>query len=81
MFDTPVYAHWGLEDSTMFAIFVGLIIAAIIIAIVLGVWVYRDAEARGKNGALWLIIILIAGLLGLIIWLIVRPKKKIAKPR
>lgn len=37
------------------------------------VWVYRDAEKRGKNGALWLIICLLFGIIGLIIWVIVRP--------
>ncbi len=62
-------------------ILIGSIIVFFIISIVLCVWVYRDAEARGKNSALWLIIVLIAGLLGLIIWLIVRPKEKIAKPK
>ncbi len=34
---------------------------------------YRDAEKRGKSGALWLIIGLLFGIIGLIIWLIVRP--------
>jgi hypothetical protein len=43
-----------------------------IIAILLCVWVYRDAQSRGMNGALWLIIVLLFGLLGLIVYLIVR---------
>lgn len=49
----------------------------LVVAILLCVWVYRDAKARGENAALWLIIVLIAGIIGLIIWLIVRPKKKV----
>ncbi|RLF63458.1 MAG: hypothetical protein DRN33_04105 [Thermoplasmata archaeon] len=44
-----------------------------IIWIAIGVWMYRDAEKRGKSGALWLIIGLLFGIIGLIIWLIVRP--------
>ena len=44
-----------------------------IIWIVLAIWVYKDAEKRDGNGALWLIIVIITGILGLIIWLIVRP--------
>lgn len=44
-----------------------------IIAIFIAIWVYKDAEKRGKNGALWLIVVLISGIIGLIIWLIVRP--------
>jgi TctA family transporter len=47
-----------------------------VIAILLCIWVYRDAQSRGMNGALWLIIVLIAGLLGLIIYLVVRHDKK-----
>jgi heme/copper-type cytochrome/quinol oxidase subunit 2 len=39
-----------------------------IVAILLCIWVYRDAERRGMNGVLWLII-------GLIIYLIVRKDK------
>jgi len=46
-----------------------------IIWIAIGVWMYRDAEKRGKSGALWLIIGLLFGILGLIIWLIVRPSE------
>jgi hypothetical protein len=38
--------------------------------------VYKDAERRGKSGALWLIIIIILGLLGIVIWLLVRPPIK-----
>lgn len=47
-----------------------------IIAILLCIWVYRDAQSRGMNGALWLIIVLIAGIIGLIIYVVVRGEKK-----
>lgn len=49
------------------------VITWFVVAILLCVWVYKDAKARGEEGALWLIIVLIAGIIGLIIWLIVRP--------
>ncbi|MEM4728253.1 MAG: PLDc N-terminal domain-containing protein [Thermoplasmata archaeon] len=39
------------------------------------VWVYRDAESRGMSGVLWLIVVLIAGIIGLIVYLIVRKPK------
>ena len=45
----------------------------LIIGIVLAVWVYKDAQKRGSSGALWLIIVLLTGIIGLIIWLVVRP--------
>jgi len=46
-----------------------------VIAILLCIWVYRDAESRGMNGVLWLIIVLIAGIIGLIVYLVVRKEK------
>ena len=33
------------------------------------VWVYRDAEERGMNGALWVIVCFFLGLLGLLLLL------------
>ena len=50
------------------AVAVGL---AIQIAIL--VFVYKDAKARGTEPMLWLILVFFTGLIGLIIWLIVRP--------
>lgn len=45
------------------------------IAIVLAIWVYRDAKARGMDNALLLTIVTaITGLLGLVIYLLMRPK-------
>jgi len=47
-----------------------------VIAILLCIWVYRDAESRGMSGVLWLIVVLIAGIIGLIVYLVVRKEKK-----
>ncbi len=51
-----------------------------IVSILLCIWVYRDAESRGMSGVLWLIIVLIAGIIGLIIYLVVRKEKKSEAP-
>ena len=51
-----------------------------IIAVLLCIWVYRDAESRGMNGAMWLIIVIITGILGLIVYLVVRKDKKSGAP-
>lgn len=48
-------------------------IIAIIISILIAIWVYKDAEKRGSSGALWLIIVILTGIIGLIIWLVIRP--------
>ena len=42
------------------------------LGLLLCIWVYRDAERRGMDGTLWLIIVLIANIVGLIIYLAVR---------
>ena len=44
-----------------------------IIWLILGIWVYKDAEKRGKSGILWFFIVFILGIIGLIIWIVVRP--------
>ncbi|MCK4282450.1 MAG: hypothetical protein KAX10_10060 [Candidatus Lokiarchaeota archaeon] len=43
-----------------------------IISIALAVWVYKDAEKRDMGGAVWLIIVILTGCIGCIIYLIVR---------
>ena len=44
-----------------------------VIFMLIAIWVYKDAEKRGKSGVLWLIIVILLGLIGIIIWLILRP--------
>lgn len=65
----------------------GLAIVAIcmviilVIAIAIAVWLYKDAEKRGKSGILWVVLLIVAALVFniigviavIIIWLLVRP--------
>jgi len=46
-----------------------------IISILLCIWVYKDAESRGMNAVMWLIVVLIGGIIGVIIYLVVRKEK------
>lgn len=55
------------------ALVCGVIIVVCIMWIILAIWVYKDAEKRGSSGVLWLLIVLITGIIGLIIWFVVRP--------
>ncbi len=48
-------------------------IAVIAVFIMSGIYMYKDAKERDTNGIPWLVIGLLTGLLGLIIWLILRP--------
>jgi membrane protease YdiL (CAAX protease family) len=65
------YSSFTLAGACFF-----LIIIWFIIFLLISIWVYKDAERRGKSGALWLIIVILLGLIGIIIWLIVRPPIK-----
>ncbi len=47
-------------------------IASFALWIFIAVWVYRDARDRGMDAAVWLLIVLLLGIIGLIIYLIVR---------
>ena len=54
-------------------IYVIILIYAIQIAI--AIWVYRDAKKRGEDALLWLLIVLLTGLIGLIIYVLIRGDK------
>lgn len=38
------------------------------------IWIYRDAESRSMPGAVWLLIVLVSGPIGFMIYFWVRPK-------
>jgi putative membrane protein len=65
----------GSMGGLIAAAFLLPMIVWFVIAIAVGVWIYRDAESRGMGGAMWLIIGLVLGIIGLIIYLIVRKPK------
>ena len=68
------------DDGSGLAIF-GSLVSCLIGLVALGVWIavtvwtYRDAQARGENGILWAVIVFFLGLIGLVIWLVVRSNK------
>ena len=62
-------AFWGT-----FCI-IGLI--SFVVWIVIAIWIYGDANIRGEHGGIWVIIILLTGIIGLIIWLCIRPPIKV----
>ncbi len=47
-----------------------------VVGILICVWVYQDAKSRGMDSALWVLIVLIANVVGLIVYLIVREEKR-----
>ncbi|HDS45379.1 MAG TPA: hypothetical protein ENN68_04695 [Methanomicrobia archaeon] len=53
-----------------------LIILWFVMAVIIAIWVYREATDRGENGVLWVAIVLVLSVVGLLIWLVRRPKTK-----
>ncbi len=75
----PGEAVNGLVEMLIAAGLLLFYVVMFIIAILIAVWVYRDAKKRYPPGSstpvVWLIVALLFGILGLIIYLIVRPKE------
>jgi hypothetical protein len=73
--------EWGLGLLGL-SVFMCLIIPIVwfIVWILVAIWVYRDAESRGMSGVMWLLIVILLGLLGIIIYLVVRKDKAPSQP-
>jgi len=57
-----------------FLMLIPIILAVVffVVALLLAVWVYKDAKKRDMNAAVWLLIVLVTGCIGCIIYLVVR---------
>jgi flagellar basal body-associated protein FliL len=52
---------------------IGIILIVFIVWIAVGIWVYKDAKQRNENAILWFVIVVVAGLLGILLWFVFRP--------
>ena len=66
-----IFQDYGITAGIMMLIVI-LGVVFFIIGIALAVWVYKDAKKRDMNAAVWLLIVLLTGCIGCIIYLIVR---------
>ena len=62
-----------------FAMCLALTGGLFVLQIVIAVWVYRDAEERGENAVIWLLIVLVGGIIGLIVYLVVRKDARLGE--
>jgi len=66
-------------DIGLLALGAGMIVCGIvlwIIWIILAIWAYKDAKKRGMSAPIvWFLVVFFLGIIGLIIYLIVRPKE------
>jgi heme/copper-type cytochrome/quinol oxidase subunit 2 len=66
-----------------FAFFGAMLIFFVLLFVVflfVALWVYRDAESRGMSGVLWLILVLVAPIIGLILYLVLREEPTRRRP-
>ena len=70
------YTSEDLDEFFAFlgGVFIVVMVISVIVNIIILVWIYKDAEKRGKSGIGWLIFALICGPIACIAWLLVRPK-------
>lgn len=66
-----IFQDYGLAAGVLMLIVI-LSVVFLIIGIALAVWVYKDAKKRDMNAAVWLLIVLLTGCCGCVIYLIVR---------
>ena len=79
--DTTTDEDVGLLFGLGLAVCLIIIIVPLIIAILACIWIYKDAEKRGKSGALWVILLLVGSfvfsfigfIVVIVIWLAIRP--------
>ena len=76
----PYYYDTTVDEGLLFGIgslTCGIIIVIwIVVWLVLAIWVYKDAEKHSMSGILWALIVFFLGLIGLIIYLVIRSSHK-----
>ncbi|MHA1460335.1 MAG: hypothetical protein ACTSO8_02540 [Promethearchaeota archaeon] len=53
-------------------IYIVILVVACLISLGISIWVYKDAKKRDMNATVWLLIVLVTGCIGCIIYLVVR---------
>jgi len=75
LFDDPgldPFDLTGLFGGIFFLILIVVAIVGLIISLLIAIWVYKDAKKRDMNATVWLLIVLLTGCIGCIIYLVVR---------
>lgn len=73
--DAAAGAASGLAGCGCCGTFIAIPITVVVLNIALLVWVARDAKARGMDSAiLWMLLVFCTSIVGLIIYLLSRPK-------
>jgi len=57
--------------GSIFGMYIFFMVVVLAINIGITVWVYRDAQNRGMEATLWLLVVLVGGCVGCIVYLII----------
>lgn len=70
----PEYTPESTDSDIALGIFILIFVLVLfIVGLYILVWVVKDANKRGTSGTLWGILVLVLGIIGLILYFIVRP--------
>ena len=64
-----LHKHLRMEHTPLCALVMTL---CIVVHILVAVWVFQDIRSRGTGSGIWIVIALIAGLLGALVYAVVR---------
>src|SRR3954470_17066832 len=80
--DIPPEFFAGLAGLSLVMVLVTLAFFAVYLTLLIWslVWVARDAEARGKSGALLALLIFFTWPIGLVVWVVARPELRRVPP-
>ncbi|MFH1101904.1 MAG: hypothetical protein V1726_07715 [Methanobacteriota archaeon] len=67
------YSYSNTSSMIPLIIFLIIYLIIFIVWILVAVWVYKDAKKRKENAGLWAVIVIFAGLIGVLIWFAMRP--------
>lgn len=71
----PIYTPESTDSDIALGIFILIFILVLfILGLYILVWVVKDANKRGSSGTLWGILVLVSGIIGLILYFVLRPK-------
>ena len=75
----PGKGYWRGHHQNMKR-FCGLMLICMVVNILLAIWVYRDIRHRNAGSGLWIVITLLTGLLGALVYAVARLGDKPAQP-
>ncbi len=65
-----MFLQYG-DPGFVFGVYLFFMIVGLAIKIGIVVWVYRDAQSRGMDATIWLLVVLVGGCVGCIVYIII----------